>query len=56
MKKKKLSGLNLNKKAISKLQGQSIKGGTHFTFQTGCNSQQCEYSGNTCNVSLCACE
>ncbi|WP_160114115.1 MULTISPECIES: hypothetical protein [Aquimarina] len=54
MKKKKFSGLNLDKQTISKFQSLAIKGGTQGTLF--CPTITPPYSGGTCGVSECDCE
>ncbi len=56
MKKKKLSSLNLNKKAISRLNSSKIKGGenlpTDFTC-VGSPDPDCTFGTNCCTGPMC---
>jgi hypothetical protein len=47
MKKKNLKALKLNKKSISKLQGNSMKGGTSYVY-----SELCTIVGYTCDCTV----
>lgn len=47
MKKKKLKALKLNKKSISQLHGNAIKGGSTYYYTYSCNINCTEYCPET---------
>ncbi len=55
MKKKSLTGLNLDKQTISKFQSYTVKGGG-TQASLFCRTNPPPYSGGTCGVSECDCE